>query len=109
MRESWKPCDIHEDGLVSRLPSLFTSMRKPMHGTSCPKSQVYMLDRKIWKLLDHVETGEKGQNAISSSVRHPISLLFAMNVSFIIPYDVDFVDKAYAEICDHSLFTIQFR
>ena len=32
-----------------------------------------------------------------------------MNVSFIIPYDVDFVDKAYAEICDHSLFTIQFR
>ena len=23
--------------------------------------------------------------------------------------DVDFVDKAYAQICNHSLFTLQFR
>ena len=46
-----------------------------------------------------METGEKGQNVISSSVQHPISLIFAIHVSFIIPlgFDVDFVDKAYAE------------
>ena len=43
-----------EDGLVSKPPALFTSMRQPMHGTSRPNkvsTKVYMLDRKIWKLF----------------------------------------------------------
>ena len=35
--------------------------------------------------LDHAETGEKGQNVISSSVQHLISFIFAIHVSFIIP------------------------
>ena len=52
-------CQYKEDGLVSRPPSLFTSMRRPMHGTSCPKSQVYMLDRKIWKLFRPRGNGRK--------------------------------------------------
>ena len=91
---------------------LLTSMRWPMHGTSCLKSQLKStcLTAKFGRFLDHAETGEKGQNVISSSVQHPISLIFEIHVSFIIPLnDVGFVDKAYAEICDHSLFTLQFR
>ena len=82
-------CQYKEDGLVSRPPSLFTSMRRPMHGTSCPKSQLKStcLTAKFgsfFMFLDHAETGEKGQNVTSSSVQHPISLIFAINVSLII-------------------------
>ena len=33
-------CQYKEDGLVSRPPSLFTSVGQTMHGTSCPKSQL---------------------------------------------------------------------
>ena len=92
-------------------PALFTSVCHPMHGRSCPKSQFKStcLTAKFGSFLDHAETGEKGQNVISSSVQHLISLIFAIHLSFIIPTnDVDFVDKAYLEICDHSLFTMQF-
>ena len=80
-------CQYKEDGLVSRPPSLFTSMHRPMHGTSCPKSLLKStcLTAKFGSFLDHTETGEKGQNVISSSVQHPISLIFAIHVSFIIP------------------------
>ena len=34
------PGSICQDGLVSRPPSLFTSIRRPTHGTSCSKSQL---------------------------------------------------------------------
>ena len=80
-------CRYKEDGLVSRPPTLFTSMRQPMHGTSCPKSQLKStcLTAKFGSFLDHAETGGKGQNVIISSVQHPISLIFAIHVSFIIP------------------------
>ena len=80
-------CQYKEDGLVSRPPSLFTSMRRPMHGTSCPKSQLKStcLTAKFGSFLDHAELGKKGQNLISSSVQHPISLFFAIHVPFIIP------------------------
>ena len=74
-------CRYKEDGLVSRPPSLFTSMRRPMHGTSCPKSQLKStcLTAKFGSFLDHAETGELGQNVISSSVQRPISLIFAIH------------------------------
>ena len=54
-------CQYKEDGLVSRPPSLFTSMRRPMHGTSCPKSQLKSTwrDRKIWKPFRPRENGRK--------------------------------------------------
>ena len=70
-------CQYKEDGLVSRPPSLFTSMHRPMRGTSCPKSQLKStcLTAKFGSFLDHAETGEKGQNMISSSVQHLISLI----------------------------------
>ena len=70
-------CQYKKDGLVSRPPSLFMSMRRPMHGTSCPKSQLKCtcLTAKFGSFLDHTETSEKGQNVISSSVQHPISLI----------------------------------
>ena len=56
-----------------------------MHGTSCPKSQLKStcLTAKFGSVLDPVEMGEKGQNVISSSIQHPISLIFAIHVSFI--------------------------
>ena len=31
---------------------------------------------------------------------------FHVSLNHTITNDVDFVDKAYAEICDHSLFTL---
>ena len=79
-------CQYKEDGLVSRPPSLLTSMRQPMHGTTCPESQLKStyLTAKFGSFLDHAETGEKGENVISSFVKLPISLIFALHVSFII-------------------------
>ena len=84
-----------------------------MHGTSCPKSQLKptCLAAKFGSFLDHAETGEKGQNVISSSVQNPIFFDFCNPCFFYHTFtnDVDFVDKAYAEICENSLFTLQFR
>ena len=79
-------CRYKEDGLVSRPPAFFTSVGRPMHGRSCPKSQLKStcLIAKFGSLLDHAETGEKTQNVIGSSVQHLISLIFAIHVSFII-------------------------
>ena len=106
-------CQYKEHGLVSSPPSLFTSMHRPMHGTSCPQSQLKStcLTTKFGSFLDHAETGKKGQNVISSSVQHPIFFDFCDPCFFYHTFtnDVDFVDKTYAEICDHSLFTLQFR
>ena len=54
-------CQYKEDGLVSRPPSLFTSVRRPMHGMSCPKSQLKStcLTAKIWKLFRPRGNGRK--------------------------------------------------
>ena len=71
---------------MSRPLTLFTAASQLTlgTGTSCPKTltQVYICDRKIWKLFSHVETGEIRQNVINSSVQHLISLIFAIHVSF---------------------------
>ena len=101
-----------EDGRVSRPSSLFTSMRRPMHGKSCPKSQLKStcLTAKFGSFLDHAETGEKGQNVISSSVQHPISLIFAIHVSFIIPLPMMWIlltkpmQKYVTTVCLHCSF-----
>ena len=105
-------CQYNEDGLVSRPPSLFTSVRRPMHGTSCPKSQLKStcLTAKFGSFLDHAETGEKGQNVISSSVQHPISLIFAIHVSFIILLPMMWIlltrpmQKSVTTVCLHCTF-----
>ena len=105
-------CQYKEDDLVSRPPSLFTSMRQPMHGTSCLKSQLKStcLTAKFGSFLDHAETGEKGQNVISSSVQHPISLIFAIHVSLIIPSPMMWIlltkpmQKSVTTVCLHCSF-----
>ena len=105
-------CQYKEDGLVSRPPSLFTSVRRPMHGMSCPKSQLKStcLTAKFGSYLDHAETGEKGQNVISSSVQHPISLIFAIHVSFIILLPMMWIlltrpmQKSVTTVCLHCTF-----
>ena len=97
---------------MSRPPSLFTSVRRPMHGTSCPKSQLKStcLTAKFGSFLDHAETGEKGQNVISSSVQHPISLIFAIHVSFIILLPMMWIlltwpmQKSVTTVCLHCTF-----
>ena len=73
--------------LVSRPPALFTSMRRPMQGPSCSKSQLKSkcLIAKFGSFLDHSEIGDKGQNVISSFVQHPISLIFAIYM-FLLSY-----------------------
>ena len=55
-------CRYKEDGLVSRPPSLFTSMHRPMDALyvmPIVSTQVYMLDRKIWKLFRPRGNGRK--------------------------------------------------
>ena len=97
---------------MSRPPSLFTSMLRPMHGTSCPKSQLKStcLTAKFGSFLDHAETGEKGQNVISSSVQHPVSLIFAIHISFIIPLPMMWIlltkpmQKSVTTVCLHCSF-----
>ena len=98
--------------VVSRPPSLLTSMRWPINGTSCPKSQLKStcLTAKFGSFLDHAEMGEKGQNVISSSVQYPISLIFAIHVSFIIPLPMMWVlltkpmQKSVITVCLHCSF-----
>ena len=105
-------CQYKEDGLVSSPPSLFTSMHRPMHGMSCPQSQLKStcLTAKFGSFLDHAETGEKGQNVISSSVQRPISLIFAIHVSFIIPLPMMWIlltkpmQKSVTTVCLHCSF-----
>ena len=97
---------------MSRPPSLFTSMRQPMHGKSCPKSQLKStcLTAKFGSFLGHAETGEKRQNVISSSVQHPISLIFAIRVSLIIPLPTMWIlltkpmQKSVITVCLHCSF-----
>ena len=97
---------------MSRPPSLFTSMRRPIHGTSCPKSQLKStcLTAKFGSFSDHTETGEKGQNVISSSVQHPISLIFATHASLIIPLPMMWIlltkpmQKSVTTVCLHCSF-----
>ena len=87
-------------------------MHRPMHGTSCPKSQLKStcLTAKFGSFLDLTETGEKGQNVISSSVQHPISLIFAIHVSFIIPLPMMWIllakpmQKYVTTVCLHCSF-----
>ena len=106
-------CQYKEDSIVSRPPSLFTSMRWPMHGMLCPKSQLKStcLTAKFGSFLDHKETGEKGQNVISSSVQHPISLICAIHVSFVIALPMMWIlltkpiQKSVTTVCLHCSFT----
>ena len=66
------------------------------HAQSLNSSLHAKLTAKFGSFLDHAETGEKGQNVISSSVQHPISLIFAIPCFFYYTFtnDVGFVDKA---------------
>ena len=65
------------------------------------------LTAKFGSFLDHAETGEKRQNVIScsSSVQHPISLIFANHVSFIMPLPVMWIlltksmQKSVSTVC----------
>ena len=93
-------CRYKEDGLVPRPPTIFTSVCRPMHGTSCPKSQLKStcLTAKFGIFLDRAERGEKTQNVISSSVQH--NFFDFCNPCFFyhtFTDDVDFVDKAYMQ------------
>ena len=105
-------CRYKEDGLMSRPPALFTSIHQPMHGTSCPKSQLKFtcLTAKFGSFLDHAETGEKGRNVISPSVQHPIFLVFAIHLSFIIPLPMMWIlltkpmQKSMTTVCLHCSF-----
>ena len=102
-------CQYKEDGLVSRPPSLFTSMRRPMHGTSCPKSQLKStcLTAKFGPRGNGRKRAKCDQLFCPTSDFSDFCNPCFFNHTF--TNDVDFVDKAYAESCDHSLFTLQFR
>ena len=83
-----------------------------INGTSCTKSQLKStcLTAKFGSFLDHAETGEKGQNVISSSVQRPISRIFAIHVSFITPLPMMWVlltkpiQKSVITVCLHCSF-----
>ena len=74
----------------------------------CVKSTC--LTAKFGSFLDHTETGEKGQNVINSSVQHPISLIFAIHISFIIPLSMMWIlltnpmQKSVTTVCLHCSF-----
>ena len=107
-------CRYKEDGLMSRPPTLFTSIGQPMHCTSCPKSQLKStrLTAKFGSFSDHAQTGEKSQNVINSSDQHLISLIFAIHVSFIVPLPMmwnlltKLVQKYVNTDCLHCHFVI---
>ena len=93
--------------VLSRPPSLFTSMRRPSHAQSL-KSTCFTA--KFGSFLDHAEMGEKGQNVISSFIQHLISLIFAIHVSFITPLPLMWIlltkpmQKSVTTVCLHCSF-----
>ena len=100
---------------MSRPPSLFTSVRRPMgHAWNVmPKvsTQVYMLDCKIWKLFRPRGNGERGK--MWSVLLSNIQFLWFLQSMFLLlctfTNDVDFVDKASMQksvttVCLHCSF-----
>ena len=73
----------------------------------------------MWSLrsLEHASVIQKltilehKNGLVLSNTRVPVSGTWSILFPFYHTFtnDVDFVAKAYAEICDHSLFTLQFR
>ena len=107
-------CQYKEDGLVSRPPSLLTSMRRPMHGTSCPKSQLKStyLTAKFGSFFKRPR-GNRRKRTKCDQFFCPTSDFFDFcNPWFLLSYLYGFcwqsLQYMYAEICDHSLFTLQF-
>ena len=108
-----------EDGLVSRPPTLFTSVRRPMHDTSCPKSQLKSL---AWpQNLEAFYTMQKRVKKHKMwSVLSNVWFLWFLQSMFLLLYlyqwcgfcwpmmRILLTKLVYAEICDHSLFTLQF-
>ena len=74
-------------------------------------NQVYMHDRKIWKHFHTCGNGPKMTKC--DQVFHPRSDFFNFCNPHFFYYTltdgVGLVDRAFAEICDHSLFTCQSR
>ena len=81
--------DIKEDDLESRPPTLFKhgwfkAVSQPTHDMSYPWSELKStcMIAKVGSFFKHAEMGEKGQNVISSITQDPISLIFAIHISF---------------------------
>ena len=92
------------NGLVSRLPHLCASTHT-WHVIPKVSTQVYMLDRKIWKLFRPRGNGQK--NTKCDQFFCPTSDFW--NPCFfyhIFTNDAKFVDKA-AETCDHCYIAVQ--
>ena len=69
------------------------------------------LTAKFGSFLDHAETVDKGQNVII--LLSNIRFLWFLQSMFLLSYLYQWCgfcwQSGYAEICDHSLFTLQFR
>ena len=97
--------------LCQGLPHCLRNRRRPMHGTSCPKSKLKStcLTAKFGSFLDHAETGEKGTKCDQFFCPNPISLI-AIHVSFIIPLPMMWIlltkpmQKSVPTVCLHCSF-----
>ena len=79
-----------------------------------PKSQLKSacLTAKFGSFLDHAETNGQKRTKCDQFFCPTSDFFDFCNPCFFyhtFTNDVDFVDKAHAEICDHSLFTLQFH
>ena len=66
---------------------------------------------KFGSFFERAETGEKRQNMISSSAQDPDFCNFCYPYLFYhtLTDGVGLVDRAFAEVCEHSLFTCRSR
>ena len=89
---------------MSRHPTWFTSMRQPLYDTSCPgMSQVKStsMTAKFGSFFNHVETDEKRQNVINSSMllSYVWFLLFLQSM-FLLSYLLIVVDINFCWQCN---------
>ena len=65
--------------------------------------------RSFFEHANDAERGEEGQNVISSFIQGPVFFHFCNLYFFFhtLTNGVGLVDRAFAEICDHNLFTCQ--
>ena len=105
-------CQYKEDGRVKASLNVYVCVSThAWHVMPKVSAQVYMLDRKIWKLFrPRGNRRKKDKIEISSSLQLPISLIFAIHVSFIIPLPMMWIlltkpmQKSLTTVCLHSSF-----
>ena len=101
--------NIRKMVLCKGLNTLFTSVHRPIHGTSCPKSQLKStcLTAKFGSFLDHAEMGEK-KDKMWSVLMSNIWFLWFLQSMFLWSYLYQWCGFCWQKLQQKSVTTARF-